>query len=602
MLDQAIIRKLQDKNARIKSGQDVSSDFLKVVQTTNFRNFLPEGTIEFKSPVTAIVGRNGTGKSTVLFLAGSAYAPLPREGKSKTQGKTFNDFIPDTQKDKMPLKSQYGFTYADGNNHSYVWHERKEGDTKRKGDKEWDRRHKTPRKLRNTIFIGFEKTIANGLILADYYGLTKKQQQTRLDSIGKDPSKLIKIDSKIVSKINLITGKNYSQIERRIDGFSNVSEHCYGYIVDNQYSDIACGSGEIALIRMIDVIASAAGNSLILIDEPENGIHQIAQASFFEFLVNEALQKNHQIIFTTHSEFILEGLNSDSIILLDLIPGEGKISPENANRSIAFRAISNKLEPKVLALVEDNFAEIFLNEILEFDPGTRQQIKIKSSDTDGWQAMLKKEFPKAFSVFHFGIQSLIPVLVLDGDALPQIKVTTIDQEFGTYTRAQRFYNNSGQDLDAVVKRISSLSGTGASTKINFKSCFNHFLNSKRDPQGFIKLIADYVTHLNKYLLFLPGDSHPEILLCNWLSNVVTSENDIKRNIFSCIHRDKHSIFIAEFQNGNNPINRDTAKKKIERLESYRNGLKHTVIFQWVNDPSNDDYVSGVIQKFRELVD
>ena len=290
MINKDLSQKLSGLNQNIQAGK-CSKDFLRSIQTPQVRNFTEGGTIDFKSPITSIVGKNGTGKSTVLFLAGSAYAPPTTKDQARTRGKTFNDFVPDSQKDKMPLGSIYGFIYGDGTDHRFIWHERKSGDKTRAGKREWDRRgDKSDRKQRHSVFLGFEKTISNGLLLSNYFGLTRANINARLDNVGVTTT-AIKDD--VVKKINYVTGKNYSRIEKRTDPFAQLSEHCYGYVVDGQYSDIACGSGEIAIIRMVESIISASGNSIILIDEPENGVHQIAQERFVEFIIEQAINKGH---------------------------------------------------------------------------------------------------------------------------------------------------------------------------------------------------------------------------------------------------------------------------------------------------------------------
>jgi predicted ATPase len=606
MIDRTLIRNLQERNARLARGETLHADFLKSVQTIKFRNFPENGVIDFKSPVTAIVGRNGTGKSTVLFLAGSAYAPPPLEGQKRTKGKTYNNYIPDSQKDKMPLGAQYGFLYADGESHKYIWHEREEGKKERKGMREWDRRHKTPRKLKHTIFVGFEKTISNGLLLADYYNLSKTAISERLDIIGRDSTQLENLDRNTIETIKRITGKKYRTIQRRTDKYSKLSEFCYGYVVDDQYSDIACGSGEIALIRMIDVVANASKHSLILIDEPENGIHQTAQNLFLEFLIQEALNKNHQVVFTTHSEFFLQNLNSDSIVLLESSISEGTIHPMNTNRSIAFKAISDRLQPKVLAIVEDDIAKLFLSEILESDPSTREQVKIRASLIEGgWKNQVKTEFPKVFTAFKYTQDSLShlelkPVLVLDGDAKSEINFNALENEFGSKSKIESYLRQ--YQLTSLISRIGVLSGkTGA---ISFRTAFKHhvpnFTNSK-----FGELIAEYLHHFQEHTYFLPGDESPEIVLFEWLKSNVNTDGTSAKTLLALLPSDKQNLlrsFCSEIIPTDYSEKRDFCKKKIVALNSFSEGFLKFVMSQWVLDDANKGVVSELLEKFKRLVD
>lgn len=331
---------------------NINTSFYKKIKTTNFRNFAKDSEIVIKSPITAIVWKNGTGKTTLLHLAGCSYA-------SDSKGKSFNQFIPESQKDHMPDDSRYGFTYVNNieNENNFVWYEKRH---------EWDRRGKNNRARRELLFIGFSKTIANVSVFKNYFDITDKALNVRLNSIG---TNTISLDNKIISKISEIVGKNYSSIERRNDKYSLLCENCYGYIIDGQYSDFACGTGEISIIRMLDLIYNAPPNTLI-IDEPEVAIHPSVQYKLLKIFMELALSKNMQFIFTTHSYFILKYLNLDSILLLKN-NNDNKIISQNVNSSVAFQNISEQNIYKLEAFVEDSIAADILNTIFKNDVSIR---------------------------------------------------------------------------------------------------------------------------------------------------------------------------------------------------------------------------------------
>lgn len=346
------IAALEKLNKKIASNE-YQYQFLQKIKTTNFRNFAKDSEIVIKSPITAIVGKNGTGKTTLLHLAGCSYA-------SDSKGKSFNQFIPESQKDHMPDDSRYGFTYVNNieNENNFVWYEKRH---------EWDRRGKNNRARRELLFIGFSKTIANVSVFKNYFDITDKALNVRLNSIG---TNTISLDNKIISKISEIVGKNYSSIERRNDKYSLLCENCYGYIIDGQYSDFACGTGEISIIRMLDLIYNAPPNTLIIIDEPEVAIHPSVQYKLLKIFMELALSKNMQFIFTTHSYFILKYLNPDSILLLKN-NNDNKIISQNVNSSVAFQNISEQNIYKLEAFVEDSIAADILNTIFKNDVSIR---------------------------------------------------------------------------------------------------------------------------------------------------------------------------------------------------------------------------------------
>lgn len=172
------IAALEKLNKKIASNE-YQYQFLQKIKTTNFRNFAKDSEIVIKSPITAIVGKNGTGKTTLLHLAGCSYA-------SDSKGKSFNQFIPESQKDHMPDDSRYGFTYVNNieNENNFVWYEKRH---------EWDRRGKNNRARRELLFIGFSKTIANVSVFKNYFDITDKALNVRLNSIGTNTISLVQI-------------------------------------------------------------------------------------------------------------------------------------------------------------------------------------------------------------------------------------------------------------------------------------------------------------------------------------------------------------------------------------------------------------------------
>lgn len=67
--------------------------------------------VEFKFPITAVVGENGSGKSTILQSAAAIYKA------SKADQKTWfaSDFFPDTPWDKIN-EAQISYAIREGNN------------------------------------------------------------------------------------------------------------------------------------------------------------------------------------------------------------------------------------------------------------------------------------------------------------------------------------------------------------------------------------------------------------------------------------------------------------------------------------------------------
>lgn len=573
------IAALEKLNKKIASNE-YQYQFLQKIKTTNFRNFAKDSEIVIKSPITAIVGKNGTGKTTLLHLAGCSYA-------SDSKGKSFNQFIPESQKDHMPDDSRYGFTYVNNieNENNFVWYEKRH---------EWDRRGKNNRARRELLFIGFSKTIANVSVFKNYFDITDKALNVRLNSMG---TNTISLDNKIISKISEIVGKNYSSIERRNDKYSLLCENCYGYIIDGQYSDFACGAGEISIIRMLDLIYNAPPNTLIIIDEPEVAIHPSVQYKLLKIFMELALSKNMQFIFTTHSYFILKYLNPDSILLLKN-NNDNKIISQNVNSSVAFQNISEQNIYKLEAFVEDSIAADILNTIFKNDVSIRDQIKITKAISDGWVSFIQREMPLRFYNWKLYEQKdLRPVLVLDGDVRDKIKIDELKNKYGNSSILKRDIDSLG--LDKVLRQIGKYFGLNSNKNIHFKSSFY----KHREDSKFADIISEYIGHLSIYNLFLPGNLSPESEMYNWIKQKIEEDdiNDLK--IF--IKPDETDLLANLFAN-NLPRTKSSEYSKeqlfkLKQMATYPDTFMQNLIQLYVRDKRNEAQINSIMESFKNIL-
>lgn len=79
------------------------------------------------------------------------------------------------------------------------------------------------------------------------------------------------------------------------------------------YSEAHAGSGEYAVVRLVDAIRRAPERSLILLDEPEVSLHPGAQAELLRFIEGEVLKHGHQVVMSTHSPSLAAGLPPQAI-------------------------------------------------------------------------------------------------------------------------------------------------------------------------------------------------------------------------------------------------------------------------------------------------
>jgi ABC-type uncharacterized transport system ATPase subunit len=124
---------------------------------------------------------------------------------------------------------------------------------------------------------------------------------------------------------------------------------------EGTYSEFHFGAGEASIIRMISGIEEAPDNSLVLIEEIENGLHPVATRKMVEYLVGAAKRKGLQVIFTTHSNDALAPLPSNAIWAAyggEVLQGKLDVA--------ALRTITGQVDAALAVYVEDDFAELVL--------------------------------------------------------------------------------------------------------------------------------------------------------------------------------------------------------------------------------------------------
>jgi hypothetical protein len=167
------------------------------------------------------------------------------------------------------------------------------------------------------------------------------------------------IDPAIISHVSRILGKDakdYARVTLKSDKAKSILVGMRG---DNDYSQFHFGAGEASIIEMVSRIENAADNSLILIEEIENGLHPLATQKMVEYLLDVAQRKDAQIVFTTHSEYALDVLPPKAIwACIEGIAYQGKLTIES------LRALTGSVAKDAAIFVEDDFAKDLVEEML----------------------------------------------------------------------------------------------------------------------------------------------------------------------------------------------------------------------------------------------
>ncbi|HIA8382367.1 TPA: ATP-dependent nuclease [Klebsiella pneumoniae] len=170
-----------------------------------------------------------------------------------------------------------------------------------------------------------------------------------------------------VEIISHILGRTYKSI-RLVEHALFTNDKASTVILESNslnYSEAFAGSGEFAVTLLVNQIINAPNASLILLDEPEVSLHPAAQIRLMEFLNQICLKNKHQVVISTHSSSIVRDLPQESIKLFTLNSTTGKVSIlENVSPEEAFFTLGDRLSKKTI-FVEDKLAQKFVEKALK---------------------------------------------------------------------------------------------------------------------------------------------------------------------------------------------------------------------------------------------
>lgn len=165
----------------------------------------------------------------------------------------------------------------------------------------------------------------------------------------------------------------------RVTDYGSDDTFLIGRSGTNNFSEFHFGAGESSIIRMITRIEQAPQNSLILIEEIENGLHPVATRRMVEYLIDVADRRSIQTVFTTHSDYALLPLPGEAIwASINGKLKQGKLSVE------ALRAVSGRVDKKLAIFLEDEFAKSWVDNILREKLGADyDQVEVHAVHGDG---------------------------------------------------------------------------------------------------------------------------------------------------------------------------------------------------------------------------
>lgn len=218
------------------------------------------------------------------------------------------------------------------------------------------------------MFFGIERTVPAG---------EKSKYKKLMRSTYNHKGTISGIDKDVSTQVEHVLGKDVKNF--RVADIGGNDSFLVGHSDGVDYSEFHFGAGESSIIRMIKEIEAAPDNSLILIEEIENGLHPIATQRMVEYLIDVAERKSIQAIFTTHSDYALGPLPNEAIwACINGKLKQGKLNVE------ALRAVSGRVDKAVAIFVEDVFAKKWVDAILREKLGEKYgQVEVYSVAGDG---------------------------------------------------------------------------------------------------------------------------------------------------------------------------------------------------------------------------
>lgn len=388
--------------------------------------------IEFRFPITAIVGENGSGKSTILQAATAIYRS-PQADKSLFASR----FFPDTPWDSVTdAEIRASIREGKGSVISSV----------RKRTNRW--RGNPERRERRVYYID----------LSRIQPMSARAGYSRIAKAGLKEGNSTKFADAVTSRLSTIMGKSYESARlatTKDDPARVVPVIQQG---DQPYSGFHQGAGELTAAELL------ANNfekySLVVIDEIESSLHPRAQRRLVRDLADVAREKEIQFIISTHSPYVLEEIPLEGRIYI-VETDNGKSTIIGVSPEFAMSKMDDENHPECDVYVEDDIAKTLVNEIViheDKDLVPRFYITPFGAASVGMSLGImaaQKRFPRPSVVFLDGDQAKTQgVSILPGGDAPERVVFESLQDKNWPDISGRLWRANSIVIDALTKAMT----------------------------------------------------------------------------------------------------------------------------------------------------
>ncbi|CBJ39767.1 ATP-dependent nuclease [Ralstonia pseudosolanacearum] len=285
-----------------------------------------------EKPLTAILGPNGCGKSTILHALACCYKPVEGADQQNWQFRDF--FTPTTDATWAGSSLEMLHSHRDG----AIQFSNLRTEYRKSADR-WSPRYAN-RPERYVRFIGIKSCVPR-IEEETYTSVINYQTETHADA------------GLIMAKMGTVFNRAYNELNihrahaRRYPGLA---------LDGTRYSALAMGAGEQRVLEILSAVFNAPKYGLILIDEIDLLLHTAALTQLIGILFQRAQEKSLQIVFTTHREAILELKDMVSIKHIHTVRAVPKTYCFSNTKPDALRRLTGQQERPLEIFVEDEMA------------------------------------------------------------------------------------------------------------------------------------------------------------------------------------------------------------------------------------------------------
>ena len=368
------------------------NNYIEYIDFPFYKNLVPRTRIHFNFPMTVLIGKNGSGKSSTLHALFGA-----------PQGYTCSDFWFSTEVDPIAesgYRNRYFYGYrkdkASEIKEVMKLRMKRGSETKKEDFDYWETSRPVQRdgmlpSKRNSpvdkevVYLDFRAEVSafdkifhfSKDALSERKDLLRQRSKYLKRLFNEEPMRFKGVQDDKMGKLEILSGdviniigailnKKYESIkvaEHKL--FKNFGTSIF--IQNNYatgYSEANAGSGEVAVIQLVRRIEDASDYSLVLLDEPEVSLHPGAQENLKMYLLDAIKRKRLQVVISSHSPSLIRGL-PDSAIKLFKTNANGKFYvKESVNYQEAFFDIEDKVADRKLIYCEDYAAKMIIEKTL----------------------------------------------------------------------------------------------------------------------------------------------------------------------------------------------------------------------------------------------